>query len=153
MLACDLRLHTETVWPHTRESIVAGPATGLLQGGDLVTFEATHFLIRQRLTARVTEYVAPYRFVDEMISGAFRTLRHTHAFEVCGERTMMTDTLELSAPLGILGWLAERVVLRSYMEAFLIYRNRKLKAEAERRAKQQMNTLLFDNRPKQVRKE
>ncbi|SDE62172.1 hypothetical protein SAMN02799630_05948 [Paenibacillus sp. UNCCL117] len=98
----------------------------------MVTFEATHFLIRQRLTARITEYEAPYRFVDEMVSGAFRSLTHTHVFEADGNKTIMTDTLELSAPFGVVGWLAERLVLRSYMRAFLVHRNKNLKAAAER---------------------
>ncbi|MEK8127983.1 SRPBCC family protein [Paenibacillus filicis] len=131
-LARDLRLHTQCVWPHTRERIVQGPETGLVEGGDTVTFEATHFRVRQRLTSRVTEYEAPIRFVDDMVSGAFRSLRHIHQFETRGASTVMTDTLELSAPLGPIGWLAERLVLRRYMKAFLMYRNDRLKETAER---------------------
>ncbi|OBZ17075.1 SRPBCC family protein [Bacillus sp. FJAT-26390] len=130
-LARDIDVHTRTVWKHTREQAVAGVTTGCIGAGELVTFEATHFGIRQRLTSKITDFNAPYLFVDETQKGAFKYLRHVHMFERHGEGTLMTDTLRFEAPLGWLGWIAERLVLKSYMTKFLEHRNEQLKLLAE----------------------
>lgn len=44
----------------------SGIPSGPIGAGQTVTFEATHFGIRQRLTSLITEYKEPHLFVDEM---------------------------------------------------------------------------------------
>ena len=39
----------------------------------------------------------------------------------------MIDILQFEAPLGVLGLLIERILLKSYMQKFLEYRNSQLK--------------------------
>jgi ligand-binding SRPBCC domain-containing protein len=107
----------------TRERIADAPQSRMLEGGDLVTFEAVHFGVRQRLTAKIVDYRRPERFVDEMVRGPFRSLRHTHEFQATTGGTRMIDTLEIAAPLGVIGWVAERLFLAAYMRAFLARRN------------------------------
>ncbi|MNG19173.1 hypothetical protein D3C84_1033050 [compost metagenome] len=124
-------MHTETVWKHTKERAIAGVTSGPIGFGETVTFEATHFLIRQKLTSRIVAYEEPTLFIDEMQQGAFKQLKHIHAFRAAGEKTVMTDILHLSAPLGPFGWIAERLVLQHYMKRFLIDRNERLKQLAE----------------------
>lgn len=130
-LARDIDVHTRTVWKHTREKAIAGVTTGRINEGELVTFEATHFGIRQRLTSKITEYNAPYLFVDETQKGAFKSLRHVHLFEKQDEGTLMTDLLRFEAPLGVLGRAVEHLVLKRYMTKFLEHRNEQLKRLAE----------------------
>jgi len=77
--------------PPSRRS--AGRTEGLLEQGDLVTFRGRHLGVTQTLTARVVELHRPDRFVDEMVAGAFRSLRHVHEFEQVGDETIMKDTL------------------------------------------------------------
>ncbi|WP_326099807.1 SRPBCC family protein [Paenibacillus pabuli] len=130
--ARDMDIHTRTVWKHTREQAVAGVTTGRIGEGDTVTFEARHFGIRQKLTSRIIEYNRPYLFVDQMERGAFKSMRHEHSFTRIDEQmTCMRDTLRFEAPLGVLGWVAERAFLKRYMLAFLKSRNLKLKALLE----------------------
>ena len=64
----DIRIHTETT-AQTNEKAVAGVTDGLIGLGQTVTFEGTHFCIRQRLTVKVVEFDRPRRFVDAMIEG------------------------------------------------------------------------------------
>lgn len=130
-LARNIDVHTQTVWKHTKERAIAGTTTGMINEGETVTFQATHFFIRQKLTSKITEYKRPYQFVDEMVRGAFKSLRHEHDFIDLGNRTLMRDTLYFEAPLGFLGWIAERIVLRDYMRRFLNHRNEQLKLIAE----------------------
>ena len=68
---------------------VGGVTTGLLQAGDVVTWEATHFGIRQRLTAKVTIMNRPYSFEDIMVKGAFHSFHHVHEFIEQDNGTLM----------------------------------------------------------------
>jgi len=96
-----------------------------------VTWEATHFGVRQRLTSRITEFDPPRRFVDEMVRGAFRRFRHEHQFRAVEGGTEMVDIFDYTSPLGSLGLLADRLFLRRYMSRLLRDRNAYLKRVAE----------------------
>lgn len=130
-LARDIDIHTQTVWKHTKEKAIAGITSGKIGFGECVTFQATHFGIRQQLTSEIVEYNRPYRFVDQMVRGAFKSMRHVHEFENRGKQTLMKDTLMFEAPLGVLGLLVERLILKKYMERFIEDRNLELKKIAE----------------------
>ncbi len=130
-LARDIGLHTKTVWKHTKEKAVDGVMSGLIGPGQTVTFEATHFLIKQRLTSKITEYEEPCIFVDEMQKGAFKSLRHVHEFTEVEGKTKMTDTLYFEAPFGWLGKIVDQLILKKYMLRFLEHRNQQLKLYAE----------------------
>ena len=133
-LARDVEIHCATT-AGTQERIVDGKRSGLLEFGDCVTFEGVHFGVRQRLSSKITEYRRPHRFTDEMISGAFKSLRHVHEFESISDGTLMRDTLEWESPLGVLGLAADRLFVKRHMRNFLLERNRELKRVAERRAR------------------
>ncbi|WP_199621341.1 SRPBCC family protein [Paenibacillus alkalitolerans] len=129
--ARDIELHSKTVWKHTKERAIAGVTTGKIGEGQSVTFEAIHFGIKQKLTAKVVEYRRPYVFVDEMQQGAFKYMRHTHLFEESREGTVVKDILDFASPLGMLGRAFDLLVLERYMRAFVAYRQKKLKEFVE----------------------
>ncbi len=93
--------------------------------GDEVTFEATHLLVRQRLTARITLVDPPFAFEDTMVRGFFRSLWHRHEFHPDGEGTRMVDLMEFVSPLG---GLFDRFVLGPYLRRFLAKRGQALAA-------------------------
>jgi len=129
-LARDLDVHCRTTkW--TQERIIHGPAGRLIELGDTVTFQARHFGVRQNLTAKIVAMDRPRRFEDEMVSGAFQSLKHIHEFEPSGNHTKMRDTLILAAPFGLIGRVAERLFLGEYMRRFLQRRNTEMKRIAE----------------------
>ena len=129
-LARDVQAHAATT-AKTRERIVYAPSGGLLQLGDEVEFEATHFGIKQRFRSKIVEYERPTRFVDEMQKGAFQRMRHLHEFREAEGGTLMIDTLDFASPLGPLGALVDRLVLTGYMKGFLESRNQHLREMAE----------------------
>jgi ligand-binding SRPBCC domain-containing protein len=129
-LARDVELHQRST-AASRERAVGGVTSGLLGPGDEVTWEATHFGVRQRLTSRITEFEPPRRFVDEMVRGAFRRFRHEHQFLAVEGGTEMLDTFDYTSPLGPLGRMADILFLRQYMSRLLRRRNAYLKSEAE----------------------
>ncbi len=129
-LCRDLELHTRTV-AHTLETLVGTKTRGFAELGDVLTFEAVHLGVRQRLTSRITEFERPVLFADVAVSGAFASLVHRHTFVAVGNKTLMRDRLEWTSPLGILGRFADSLFLEHYMTRFLAIRNRNLKAFAE----------------------
>ena len=115
----------------TRERAVGGVTSGLISLGETVTFEATHFGVRQRLTSIISAYDRPNYFRDEMVKGAFSFIRHDHRFKEKEGLTVMRDRFEFGSPLGILGRLANWLVLTNYLKRFISERNMALKREAE----------------------
>lgn len=130
-LARNVEIHTITT-AKTKEKAVAGVTTGLLEKGDTVTWEATHFGIRQRLTAKVTDMKKPTMFVDVMVKGAFQSFTHTHEFKEVNEGTVMIDIFEYRSPLGPIGKIADKLFLEKYMTSFIRSRAEELKRIAER---------------------
>jgi ligand-binding SRPBCC domain-containing protein len=133
-LARSVETHVRTSRFTGERVVEPGRTAGYLVQGDTITFEAVHLGVRQRLTARVTELEPPVRFVDEQVRGAFASLRHVHEFFETEQGTLMRDTITWQSPLGPLGWLADRVVLRRYLLSFLRRKQQTLKALAEGRA-------------------
>jgi ligand-binding SRPBCC domain-containing protein len=129
-LARDVDLHQHST-AASHERAVAGVTSGRLKAGDEVTWEATHFGVRQRLTSRITAFDPPNRFVDEMVRGAFRRFRHEHQFLAAEGGTEMVDIFDYTSPLGPLGRLADGLFLRRYMTRLLRERNAYLKRAAE----------------------
>ena len=126
----DIGAHTQST-SKTRERAVGGKVSGLLGEGDEVTWEAVHFGVKQRLTARVTLCAPPHVFVDEMVRGAFKAFAHRHTFHQDAGGTVMVDDFTYTSPLGPLGVVADKLFLERYMRAFLQERARSLKEMAE----------------------
>jgi ligand-binding SRPBCC domain-containing protein len=129
-LSLSVDLHRHSV-AHTHERPVAGVTSGMMKLGDIVTWEAVHFGIKQHLTSKITAYERPYRFTDEMLRGTFQEITHIHEFVPQPLGTLMIDLFTFRAPFGILGRLVETLILTRYMKGLLLTRNRYLKQVAE----------------------
>ena len=70
-LSRSIDLHMESM-QQTNEKAVAGCTSGLINLSEEVTWEATHFGIRQRLTTKIVEFDRPHHFRrDEERPGFF----------------------------------------------------------------------------------
>jgi ligand-binding SRPBCC domain-containing protein len=129
-LARNVDIHTQTT-SQTKERAVGGVTKGLLEQGDIVTWEAVHFGVKQRLTAKVTSMEKPTEFIDIMVKGAFHSFEHTHQFIKKEGGTLMIDRFQYTSPLGPLGILADKLFLEKYMRNFIAARAVELKKIAE----------------------
>jgi ligand-binding SRPBCC domain-containing protein len=129
-LARSVEVHTRST-SATGERAIAGKMAGLLALGDQVTWRARHLGVWQTLTSRITAFDRPAHFRDSMVRGAFARLDHDHFFAGLDGGTVMRDVFDYRAPLGPLGWLAERLFLTRYLRTFLEARNRDIKLVAE----------------------
>ena len=98
----------------------------------MVTWEARHLGIWQRLTVRITAASPPHHFRDELVRGAFKTLCHDYYFEAVPGGTLMRDVFEFSSPLSFIGRWFDKLFLTGYLTRFLLARNAVMKRELER---------------------
>ena len=129
-LARSVDLHVQSMGA-TNERAVAGRTSGLVEVDESITWEATHFLVRQRLTVKITQLERPSHFRDTMVSGAFRRFDHDHRFEFFENVTTMTDQFDFDSPFEVLGHLANSLFLTKYMRKLLEERNELIKQCAE----------------------
>jgi len=129
-LSLSVDLHTASA-SHTNEFVFKGRKSGVLELNEEITWRAKHFGVWQNLTVKITELNRPNYFVDEMVKGAFKSIRHVHNFTYENNHTIMTDEFVYSVPLGILGKIFDRLILENYMRRFLIKRNETIRKFAE----------------------
>ncbi len=115
----------------TNEKAISGKTSGLIKLNESVTWRAKHFGIYQRLTSKITEFEKPNYFVDEMVNGIFKKFKHEHKFISQNNKTLMIDIFDYESPFGILGKLADKLLVKQYMNKLLKERNRIIKEYAE----------------------
>jgi len=132
-LARSIDLHKRST-AGTGEEAVAGVTSGLIGAGETVTWRAKHFGIRQHLTSVITAFDYPVYFRDEMVRGAFKSIKHDHRFERSGAMTIMRDLFEFESPGGLAGRLFNTLILTRYLTQLLKKRNRVIKEVGEERS-------------------
>ena len=129
-LARSIDLHmASTNW--TGERAIAGVTSGLIGPEQEVTWSGRHFGVLITHTSRITAYDHPRYFQDCMVRGAFRSFCHDHFFEGSDGSTLMKDVMRFAAPFGVLGSLAERLVLKRHVLGLLLRRNQHIRRVAE----------------------
>lgn len=105
------------------ERAVDGVVTGQIALGEQVTWQAKHFGLPVRMTSEILALDTPKTFTDQQVRGPFKKFHHVHEFFESTTGTLMVDKIHFEAPLGPLGWLAERLVLSWYMPRLIRMRN------------------------------
>lgn len=80
--------------------------------------------IPTRWTMHVVELVPNERFVDELLRGPMRYVRHTHVFEKAGSGTVYTDLLEYRPYTGP---LLQHLFVKGEMHRTFAHRQREMK--------------------------
>ena len=115
----------------TNEIAIDGTISGLINLNEFVTWEATHFGIRQKLTSRISAFESPKYFRDEQIKGIFKFIIHDHYFESQNGITIMKDIFNFQSSFGFLGKIFDKYILTKYLTELLIQRNKIIKEFAE----------------------
>ena len=87
------------------------------------------------MTTTISEMDRPTRFVDRQLRGPFKEFIHEHTFVPVDGGTHVTDRVRFAAPLGPLGRVAERLVLKRYIPELIDTRNEFMIAEAAERSR------------------
>lgn len=121
-VARDISTHTDSM-STSRERVVGGVRSGLIGLDEDVTWRAWHFGLPLRMTSRITAMNPPHGFTDEQTRGPFRYFTHEHVFLPHGPGTLMVDRVSFAAPWGVLGRVAERLLLAGYLRRLIEQRN------------------------------
>jgi len=91
--------------------------------GTLIEYRLRLHGIPVRWRTRIATWEPPHRFVDMQIRGPYSLWEHTHTFEEDGPgATIIRDRVRYSIPLGPLGELAERLLVRRDLKQIFDYR-------------------------------
>jgi ligand-binding SRPBCC domain-containing protein len=124
----DIRNHRRVAPPQTQEQLLdAGDIP--LRLGTVVRLRARYGGIWWTLASRITAFDPPGPlhpdsgyFRDEQVHGPFAQWQHDHWFATKpGGSTLLTDRFTYSAPLGLLGRIAQRLWLNAQMRDLLEY--------------------------------
>ena len=129
-LSRSIDLHVHTLGK-TGERAIAGVTTGLIGDSEEVTWRGKHFGLWLQHSSRITAFERPRYFRDSMVRGLFAFYEHDHHFEERSGTTVIRETCRFAAPLGPIGWIVERVMLRRYMHRLLEMRMEIIKDVAE----------------------
>ena len=115
----------------SNEWAIGGITQGQIGLDEEVTWRARHFGATWTMTSRIVALERPKFFVDQQVSGPFARFRHEHRFASVDGGTDMIDAVTFKAPLGPIGLVVERIILRPYLRHLIEERNRYLRQVAE----------------------
>jgi ligand-binding SRPBCC domain-containing protein len=92
------------------------------EDGSRITYRLRLHGIPIRWTSRIEDWDPPHRFADTQVRGPYSHWHHTHTVEPEGDGVLMRDRVRYSLPLGPLGELAHRVVVRRDLDRIFDYR-------------------------------
>jgi len=90
--------------------------------GTLIEYRLKLRGVRLNWLTRIDVWEPGVRFVDRQVKGPYRLWHHTHTFEPDGEGTLMRDVVRYALPLGPLGELARRLLVRRDLDRIFDFR-------------------------------
>jgi ligand-binding SRPBCC domain-containing protein len=103
-----------------------------MREGALIDYRIGLWRIPMKWKTRITRWNPPFEFVDEQLSGPYRTWIHTHRFTATDAGTIIEDEVRYELPFGILGGVALPLVRRQ-LDRIFQYRSKRV------------TTLLLEN--------
>ena len=116
---------------NTYEKAIGGVTTGLINENETVIWQAKHLYKVRKFTTKITSMEFPHHFTVQMVHGDFKSFRHEHYFKPINNGTFLIDVIEFESPYGVIGQLAEKLFLTSYLHKLLLHRNEVIKQYAE----------------------
>ena len=119
----------EAITPPWLRFEVVTPRPIEMRPGALIEYRLVLHRLPIAWLTRIEEWEPGVRFVDMQMAGPYRLWHHTHEFRVHPDGgTVMTDTVRYALPLGPLGALAHRAVVRRDVERIFAFRARAVPA-------------------------
>lgn len=95
--------------------------------GMIITYNVKPlFGIKMRWVTEITQVEEKRYFVDEQRSGPYSMWHHQHILEEVEGGVLMKDIVSYKPPMGFLGAIANRVMIRRQLEAIFDYRTKAL---------------------------
>lgn len=78
--------------------------------------------MRVNWTTEITHVEEPVRFVDEQRFGPYAMWHHEHRLRAVGGGVEMEDEVSYAIPFGLIGILANKMLIRKQVESIFDYR-------------------------------
>jgi ligand-binding SRPBCC domain-containing protein len=101
---------------------IVTPAPILMKMHTIIEYGVNVMGARIRWKSLISEYEPPWKFVDEQLKGPYTFWRHTHGFTEVNGGTLVSDDVQYVVPLGVLGAIAQRIVVHRQLESIFAYR-------------------------------
>lgn len=98
-----------------------------IQPGTLINYSLRVHGIPLRWTSEIVEWEPPHRFVDLQLRGPYKLWRHEHRFEARDGGTLISDTISLALPLGVLGQIAYKLKVHSDVDEIFAFRKTEIR--------------------------
>jgi ligand-binding SRPBCC domain-containing protein len=101
--------HLKVITPKEVSLKVVNTTSQKFTQGTEIWIEGRMMIYYKRTWHSVISFLKPYQYIDEMISGPFKTWRHLHRFyyDVNFKKTQVIDEVEFELPYGVLGRVFE----------------------------------------------
>jgi len=117
----------ERITPPELRFRILTPLPLQMRRGTLIDYRLRLFGVPIFWKTRISVWEPPFRFVDEQLSGPYRTWIHQHLFTEAGGSTLMEDLVHYRLPLQPLGELAHPLVKLELDHIFMFRRRSILK--------------------------
>lgn len=108
--------------------------SGAYREGRRIRLRMTQFVVlRQELVVEFIEYDPPRRLVDQQREGPFAFWRQTRIFTPIAGGSRLTDIVEYEVPFGILGRIADLLIIAPRVRSMFEYRQRRTREILEER--------------------
>ncbi|MCB0727279.1 MAG: SRPBCC family protein, partial [Ignavibacteriae bacterium] len=103
-----------------------------LKEGSEILLDITQFgFLKNKWLIRLTEFKENSQITDTQISGPFKSWVHEHIFEEAAGKTRMTDKIRYELPFGILGKLADKILVNKMIGKQFEFRHKVTKSLLE----------------------
>jgi ligand-binding SRPBCC domain-containing protein len=116
----------ETITPAWLKFQIVPPRPLRMEPGALIHYRIRWHAIPLRWTTRITRWEPPHLFEDIQLSGPYKSWRHLHRFASYEGGTRISDDVHYELPLGGLGQLAHRLLVRRNVNQIFDYRQSRI---------------------------
>ena len=112
----------ERITPPWLRFRVVTPGEIVMRAGTLIEYRLVLHRIPVRWLTRIETWEPPTRFVDRQLRGPYALWEHSHSFEPVAGGTLVRDRIRYRIGFGILGGLAQLLVVRRDLDRIFDYR-------------------------------
>lgn len=112
----------ERITPEFLNFKIETPTPIKIEEGTLIEYSLKLHGVPFSWQTKIEKWNPPYEFVDQQIKGPYALWHHTHTFEKLNGGTLMKDEVRFKLPMGFLGWLGGRWLVKKEVERIFTYR-------------------------------
>ena len=100
------------------------PGKLIMKEGAIFDYNVRVFGIPNRWTTYISDYNPPFSFSDIQLKGPNSYWHHRHAFKTVDSGTLVTDDIHYLLPFGVVGKVANAVVMQPIIKALFNHRKK-----------------------------